>query len=186
MFLFDSINVWSLVYFIQTESGQIKIGSTANLKRRLRELQTANHEKLTVLHYTSGGNALEYFLHKKFEKHNIRRDWFQPANELLDLIVELKYEDKNYGRIESIIEHALNIGFKLDKEEKELLVDMTRGACLQIDNVETKLFYWTILDSYKNYLKRFPVDLRHKRRLGFWVNEGKQSWDADISKRVCK
>ena len=68
-----------LTYFIQNESGLIKIGRTNNLKVRLRSLQVGNAHTLKVLGVT---DIKEREVHKKFVTSKIRGEWYQDSPEL--------------------------------------------------------------------------------------------------------
>ncbi|WP_340701366.1 GIY-YIG nuclease family protein [Brevibacillus borstelensis] len=186
MFYNDSIDIWSKVYFIQAEiGGPIKIGSTDydSPEKRLEELQTGNPEKLVILHWTTGGKALEFHLHNKFKKYHKFREWFWPEKELLDLIVEFKFEDDFFGRMLSIVDFAKKEGYSLEEDEWKTLVHLSRGAILQTDNLDTKLRYWKILDSYRTYFDKFPSKLRSKRGFTCCTNEGRQPTDLQIKKQ---
>ena len=69
------------VYVIQAASGAVKIGIAANVQSRLSDLQSANHEKLTVVH-TLGfatrrvAQAVEQAMHESYAPYSIRGEWF--------------------------------------------------------------------------------------------------------------
>ncbi len=75
-----------LIYFIQAESGAIKIGFTTDLTRRFLDLSIANHAQLTVLGVIYGGQNQEKKLHRQFEHLNLKGEWFESALELLAFI----------------------------------------------------------------------------------------------------
>lgn len=78
-----------VVYFVQAGSstGPIKIGYSINLKKRLDDLQTANHEQLTLLGVIPGcGLVDETKIHQQFSPLNIHGEWFYPAKPLRDFI----------------------------------------------------------------------------------------------------
>lgn len=81
-----------LIYFIQEQSnGYIKIGITANLKKRLIALQTANPNKLILIGciiYLNKEKAkeTESNFHKNFSHLKINGEWFQPKKELRDFL----------------------------------------------------------------------------------------------------
>lgn len=67
------------VYFITTQSHTgIKIGFSKNVKNRLKQLQTANSEKLEVLYIIENATMdTERFYHKYFsEVYNIKGEWY--------------------------------------------------------------------------------------------------------------
>lgn len=79
-----------MVYFI-TDSNHIKIGYTKNdVRKRLKQLQTSNPNKLFLLGYIEGDKEIEKKLHKKFYSSIIRQngEWFSPTQDLLDYINE--------------------------------------------------------------------------------------------------
>lgn len=65
------------VYFIRAGlSGPVKIGVTADLERRLLDLQCGNHEELHVIRTEPGSGAVEAWLHQRFDGRLIRGEWF--------------------------------------------------------------------------------------------------------------
>lgn len=82
------------VYFIQEqEKGRIKIGETINISQRYRQINGMLPQKIRVLGFVPGIDKYERFLHKKFEKHRLKGEWFEPAQEILDYI---KYASVEY------------------------------------------------------------------------------------------
>lgn len=78
------------VYFIQAQSGPIKIGHTTKTPAaRMRELQIGSHEDLKILATQLGTVLDERNLHRRFVHLLIRREWFKPAPELLSYITTL-------------------------------------------------------------------------------------------------
>lgn len=77
------------VYFIQSSSGAIKIGVASNPVQRLRTLQTAHAEPLTLLCAVLGGAMCEERYHYQFRDHRLIGEWFSPAPELLAEIERL-------------------------------------------------------------------------------------------------
>lgn len=79
------------VYFIQdTVGGQIKIGWTAHVRRRLSELQPGNPHPLKIIATMPGGQKDERKLHLRFAWLRVYGEWFLPGQDLLDFIKELK------------------------------------------------------------------------------------------------
>lgn len=78
------------VYFIQAvNGGPIKIGKSKDVETRLSQIQYANDMgKLEVLGVVDGYTETERFLHHIFADYRIdpRREWFEPAQPLLDFI----------------------------------------------------------------------------------------------------
>lgn len=76
-----------MIYFIASESGQVKIGySDNNVEGRLMSLQTASPFKLSILKTINGDHIQEKLIHKKFRKYRIRGEWFNICTEILNYI----------------------------------------------------------------------------------------------------
>lgn len=81
----DSLNT---IYFMQSASGgPIKIGITSDVEKRRKALEL--HEDMIVLATKSGNIKEERALHRQFAHLRVRREWFEPAPELLTYIDEL-------------------------------------------------------------------------------------------------
>jgi len=79
-----------IVYFIQASAdGPIKIGSSKNVRKRLREMQTSSSKKLNLIVGESGGKERESALHAIFHEDRIRGEWFKRSIPLLNYILEL-------------------------------------------------------------------------------------------------
>lgn len=78
----------SLVYFVTPiRSRRVKIGTTTNLRNRLRTLQANNHVTLTVLLTMAGDIAIEGQLHERFKAYRMRNEWFSLSDEIKEFIV---------------------------------------------------------------------------------------------------
>lgn len=75
----------SLVYFIQNGDA-VKIGISSNPKMRMADMAVGNHADLKLLGVMTGGGPRERHLHKKFDKHHIRGEWYKLAPEILEYI----------------------------------------------------------------------------------------------------
>lgn len=71
----------SSVYFIAA-AGHIKIGTTTDLLRRFKALQSANPESLSVLAAIPGDRAVEAALHDALIAHRVRLEWFKDCAEV--------------------------------------------------------------------------------------------------------
>lgn len=74
-------NTQGLIYFIQGEpDGPIKIGQTRDIRKRLRELQTASHEALRVVHaipvHELNLVELEHRIHEHLAAFRVRGEWY--------------------------------------------------------------------------------------------------------------
>jgi DNA segregation ATPase FtsK/SpoIIIE-like protein len=70
-----------LVYLIGVGSGYIKIGVAKDVETRKRELQTGNHEELSIIHTVSCPDettayALELQVHTYLRAYRVRGEWF--------------------------------------------------------------------------------------------------------------
>ena len=56
----------------------IKIGITSNIRKRIKNLQTGNPNKLKVIftYYVDNAEQLEMELHKKFKRKRKAGEWF--------------------------------------------------------------------------------------------------------------
>jgi hypothetical protein len=100
------------VYFIQADTGgPIKIGTALDVPRRLKKLQQANAEKLTVLCVRKGGRVTERKYHDRFASHRQRGEWFAGHPDILAEIERLTVV--SLGRLGSANETAGIQGFDL-------------------------------------------------------------------------
>lgn len=80
-----------MIYFVQAESGPIKIGYVAanrSLRGRLDQLQVGNHETLHLLAVLpNGGPGLERQLHRAFASVRVRGEWFDGGDSALRKLV---------------------------------------------------------------------------------------------------
>lgn len=66
-----------MIYFLVNErAGAVKIGFSENVDRRVRELQAASPDRLTLLGAVPGDLADEASLHGLFAASRVRREWF--------------------------------------------------------------------------------------------------------------
>lgn len=85
-----------MIYFIQMgKSGPIKIGRTKiKINQRLKSLQSASPYKLKILHVHSNKHGKVFLqekeIHNMFSEIRLNGEWFEPSNELLMYINELK------------------------------------------------------------------------------------------------
>jgi hypothetical protein len=83
----------SRVYFVQAEGGGfIKIGHAVNLAQRLATMQLGCPLRLQILVNVPGGVRREKELHVRFKAYRRHGEWFEPADELLAFIEEMRAE----------------------------------------------------------------------------------------------
>lgn len=82
-------HVRSGVYFFQAASGEIKIGYSADIIRRLGLVNWSSPSRVTCLAYLEGeGEKREGELHEQFREHRVHLEWFAPHETLLAFIRE--------------------------------------------------------------------------------------------------
>ena len=73
-----------MIYFIESESGHVKIGYTSvPIKSRLSALQTSCPFKLKLLKTIDGGRKKEKELHYIFRNSHFRGEWFKKTKGLM-------------------------------------------------------------------------------------------------------
>ncbi len=87
----------SVVYFVQSDTGPIKIGVTSALKLRLAELQTGCPYALTLLLAIPGDQKVERRLHGFFSESRTKGEWFRP-DELLMKFIAARLERQRLER----------------------------------------------------------------------------------------
>jgi hypothetical protein len=73
------------VYFLKSK-GFIKIGHTANIKKRIGSLQGFNPSGLELLGWVPEDRFSEKQLHDKFKKYKHHLEWFTISPEILEFI----------------------------------------------------------------------------------------------------
>lgn len=87
------------VYFIQAgDNGPIKIGIARNPRKRLRQLQTANPERLRLLGTIDGDLEVERRIHSELEDWRLAGEWFRADEEVK--VATRRLIDSNDGRRE--------------------------------------------------------------------------------------
>jgi hypothetical protein len=105
------------IYFIQSESGPIKIGYTDKaVQGRITALQTGNAEKLNLLAVADGGRHDETIIHKRFAKYRLNGEWFKPAQEIIDYILPIP--DLNFVQRKEFVSMLEMIAFLTDRAIK--------------------------------------------------------------------
>jgi transcriptional regulator with XRE-family HTH domain len=74
------------VYFMAAATGAIKIGYSKQPSSRLKSLQTANSEQLTLIKAYPGTPSQEVDLHNKFRTLRLKGEWYSPGPALIKFI----------------------------------------------------------------------------------------------------
>jgi hypothetical protein len=77
------------LYFIEAETGQIKIGIARDVDVRLAGLRTMSPVGLKLLVVVPGGHALERSYHVRFAAHRLHGEWFERHPDILAEIARL-------------------------------------------------------------------------------------------------
>lgn len=80
------------VYFIQDERGYVKIGVSWQPEERLKDLQTSNPHRLSILCCIKGGFEVEKKLHNFLSNTRAHGEWFHHS-EKLSLLLEAIAQD---------------------------------------------------------------------------------------------
>ena len=75
-----------VVYFVLSGDNRIKIGTSANVEKRLEALQTSSATRLSLLLTVPGGVDMETELHRRFRTIRESGEWFKGTPELRSFI----------------------------------------------------------------------------------------------------
>lgn len=76
------------VYFVSSGNGRIKIGISIDVEKRIKTLECAVGEKLSLLATIGGGRTVEAFLHDYFAENRLVGEWFDLSDRLRSFIAE--------------------------------------------------------------------------------------------------
>ena len=80
-----------MIYFIQAgEGGRIKIGCSHNVARRLEGIRCSSPFPIRLILETDGDVDFERTLHRAVEQHRVHMEWFEPHQDVIDLIEEVR------------------------------------------------------------------------------------------------
>lgn len=83
------------VYFAHSASlGLIKIGCTANLKKRVRHLTVECGHRASLLLAMPGNRKRERAMHRRFRAHAVSNEWFRPEGKLAAFL-----ESRGHGHL---------------------------------------------------------------------------------------
>lgn len=80
------VRVPTMTYVIRC-GAYVKIGTTSDVRARLRTLEASNPLPLTVVAVLIGGQALERSLHRRFAAYRHHDEWFHEQDDLAAWIV---------------------------------------------------------------------------------------------------
>lgn len=82
-----------MIYFAEasdTNNRFIKIGYSAEPRRRVQSLQASCPMQVKLLGVLPGNKDTERQFHREFRRHRIRGEWYHPHEDLLDTIKVLR------------------------------------------------------------------------------------------------
>lgn len=91
-------NPISGIYFLQASNGNIKIGRSLDVVKRVAQIKNLNATRLTLLAVwpTLGdGSEEETFIHNQFANQRTHSEWFRCSTNLLNLIKDIKSSFKS-------------------------------------------------------------------------------------------
>lgn len=83
-------NIAPMIYIIRAgHEGAFKVGYAIDPHKRLRQLQTANHQRLQLIKSVPGGRDFEAKIHRDLGVFRVSGEWFEATNEVLVYIANL-------------------------------------------------------------------------------------------------
>lgn len=106
------------VYFIQeSDRGCIKIGVTTKMEYRLAGLRVGNPFSLSIVGVGIGTRVTERALHRRFANYRLEGEWFEPCEELENLIKEFPtWEEYQAGASLPVCDSGNEIFFSMYRE----------------------------------------------------------------------
>lgn len=111
------------VYLSRAEStGLVKIGTTINVPKRIRDLQFENGP-MTVLRTVRGGYLTESWFHQRFGEYRVTREWFAYCEEMLTAEAPDMAAETSSGDLGEFARAALSFQPNLLRYARRLLSD---------------------------------------------------------------
>lgn len=83
-----------MIYVIRAgDIGPVKIGHAVYPEKRLKQLQTANHEKLWLVKVVPGDRLFEAKIHVDLAGFRIGGEWFKPTPEVIEYVENMALAD---------------------------------------------------------------------------------------------
>lgn len=76
-------NMTSIIYFVRSSAGPIKIGVTKNIRNRLQQIQGQSPHKVSLISAFCGSSVLEREIHKRFSDGRLFGEWFSCSPQLI-------------------------------------------------------------------------------------------------------
>lgn len=88
------------LYLISDSNEFLKIGVTNDIKRRIKELNSANPRDIKVLFFIKEVYLLEKILHSEFDKYRINNEWFYYNDSILEIFKKINENKSMLSKIE--------------------------------------------------------------------------------------
>jgi len=137
-----------LIYFIEAESGHIKIGYTDNeINVRIKAMQPGCPFTLKLIKTIDGDRQQEKLIHKKFTEYRYRGEWFIPSKEIQSFIKNpyvLKVTNNNIQQLHSNAYEKQGffkepekeiVSFNIRRDQLELLKKIKKETGLSISKI---------------------------------------------------
>lgn len=81
-----------VVYFVRGANGLIKVGTSGDLRQRLKSLRADSATPIHVLAWIEGGKTLEQSIHAALAPHRHHNEWLRPSEDL-ERILDVALDD---------------------------------------------------------------------------------------------
>jgi hypothetical protein len=86
----------TFVYFMQV-GRRVKIGMSKNVKKRAKDIQTGQSDRVEVRYSVKGGRILEKHFHQKFKSENLHGEWFRLDGPIEHFLNGLPYSESEHN-----------------------------------------------------------------------------------------
>jgi hypothetical protein len=109
-----------MVYFMQAVGGgPVKIGYSADVAARVKQLEVKYGQELVILSVIPGGRDKERELHSRFSEIRFgRTEQFKPTAELMDFIGLPLFVSANPDAVELMLSHEKPVAFQIRVSEE--------------------------------------------------------------------
>lgn len=152
-------------YFVR-DGDVIKIGSSAQPKRRIYALQTGAARPLEILAVVNMDIADEFTTHQQFAHLRVRGEWFRAETDLLQFIDKIKTHHVSAAGVEAVT--ARRKSLPTDMAKRLTALRKERGA-------KTAIGYRcsNLLEAIPNYQNATDADQKANlaKSIGRWTSE---------------
>ena len=140
-----------MVYFILCNNEFVKIGYSANVEQRLKQLQTGNPYPLKLLLVLKGLKDTEKGIHEEFSGSRVNGEWFRYKSMLrytINSIIEAKLDASKIN-----VQEFVTLGriFKMQQDHKKYLKGKKKTHGKYIER------YGFNIDNAEAYISKFKI-----------------------------